>query len=96
MAAKSKEACIEKQKELWAEVVDDDKFVCLKCGATDKGKYKSQPFSHFAVCLLDDGWVTERYYVVSKKDLFEQHRAVEGPTTKTVNPVMFYSWGKKY
>lgn len=89
MAARSKDACIEKQRQLWSEVVEDDKFVCVKCAGTDKTKYKSQPFTHFAVCLLNEGWITERYFVVSKKDLYEQHRAVEGTTTKTMNPVKF-------
>lgn len=88
MSANSKEACILKQKQLWAAVVDGDDYVCAKCAGSEKAKFKTLPFSHFAVCLLNEGWVTERYYVVSKKDLFDQHRAVEGNTTKTVNPVM--------
>jgi len=92
MAAPTKDACIEKQRDLWGQVIISEKYLCKRCCKTlDKAKYLSLPFSHFAVCILDDGRTTGLYYVVSKKDLYKLHRAVEGPSTENLNPVNIHS-----
>jgi len=88
MAAATSEACERKHSKLWGDVVVDDRYICKKCSRRDKNKYVSAPFSYFAVCILDDNRTTGLYYVVSRKDLYEQHRAVEGKSTENLNPVI--------
>jgi len=92
MAAPTSDACKEKQRELWGEVIFNERYVCKLCYKGNKAKYMSLPFSHFAVCILDDNRTTGLYYVVSRKDLYDQHRAVEGPSTATLNPVRSHKW----
>ena len=88
MSARTKDACTAKHSKLWGCVLIDDKFICAKCSKVGgKKKYMARPFSHFAVCLLDDHRTTSQYYVVSKRDLYDQHRAVEGASTANLNPV---------
>jgi len=88
MSARTKEACTGKHSKLWGCVLIDDKFICAKCSKVGgEKKYMARPFSHFAVCLLDDHRTTSQYYVVSKTDLYDQHRAVEGASTPNLNPV---------
>jgi len=92
MTARSVEACSEKLASLWGQVVINDKYSCAKCAKKSGGKkkYMAQTFSQFAVCILDDHRTTSQFYVVSRKDLYDQHRAVEGNTTKNLNPVIYY------
>lgn len=86
MAAESEEKCVDKLKKLWGDVVSKERFVCEDCFKKNP-KYKSLTFSYYAVCLIDDHVTSQQYYVVSKKDLEEQHRAVQGDTTASLNPV---------
>lgn len=86
MSAESEEKCVEKLKKLWGDVVSKERYICEDCTKKNP-KYKSLPFSYFAVCLIDDNVTCQQYYLVCKKDLHEQHRAVEGETTASLNPV---------
>jgi hypothetical protein len=92
MAAISREACVAKQKLLWSSVVHKDKYICSDCSKnTSRNKYMSLPLAYFAVCILDDNRTSGQYYLVSNKDLYDQHRAVDGNTTKNLNPVRISS-----
>jgi len=87
MAGATFEACKRKHAELWGSVLVDESYVCKACSKKDKDGYVSLPFSYFAVCLVDDNRTTGFYYLVSKKDLYEIHRAVHGSSTENLNPV---------
>ena len=85
MTASNVEACAAKQKHLWAEVAVNQKYLCKPC--TLKGVTMNSPMLYYAVCVLEDKRTTGRYYLVSRKDLYSLHRAVQGDRTQNLNPV---------
>jgi hypothetical protein len=81
------QAVLNNHQRVWAEVVASSEKNCGDCRKANKN-YMSLPFSHFAVCIKDQKIKTDEFYVVSSKDLYEGHRAIEGSSTAHLNTVI--------
>lgn len=85
------ESWAENIKRLWSEGVCKTRFSCNSCAirSEEVEGNSSVTYSHYLVCLVDEkNMITRSYYAVAVKDLFEQHRRLEGTSTINLTPVL--------